>query len=256
MQESPIELHQFSHSHYNEKVRWTLDYKGLPHVRICYLPGPHAPQIRRLSGQTETPVLRIEGRTVSGSAKIIDVLEQRFPSPSLYPADAGERDEALAIQGRLDAELGAEVRRAVFETTLDSAAFAVATFASEKAAWKQKLYQATFPLTRAIMNKVMDITPETGRRSRERVAVMLDYLADKSAATGYLVGDGFTVADLTGAALLGPVALVDHPDMRQAEPRPPRYSALCAEWAQHPGMLWAKSIWTKHRPPRRGVVIA
>ena len=256
MQESPIELHQFSHSHFNEKVRWTLDYKNLRHLRICYIPGPHAPQIRSLSGQTETPVLRLEGQTVHGSARIIDLLEQRFPSPPLYPSDPTERDEALAMQARLDAELGPEVRCAVFETTLDTPSFCVATFGSEKAAWKQKLYQATFPVTRAIMKKVMNITPETGRRARERVTAGLDFLAEKSAATGYLVGDRFTVADLTGAALLGPVALVDHPDMRQAEPWPARFSALCAEWAGHPGMLWAKSIWGKHRPPRRGIIIA
>jgi glutathione S-transferase len=256
MQESPIELHQFSHSHFNEKVRWTLDYKGLPHVRICYIPGPHAPQIRAMTGQTETPVLRIDGRTVHGSASIIDLVEQRFPDPALYPADSDARAEALALQSKLDAELGPELRRAVFETTLDFPAFAAATFASEKAKWKQQLYRTTFPVTRAFMKKLMDITPETGRHSRERVVALMDFLAEKSAATGYLVGDAFTVADLTAAALLGPAALVDHPDMRQAEPRPPRFAALCAEWASHPGMQWAKSIWAKHRPPRRGVVIA
>ena len=256
MQESPIELHQFSHSHYNEKVRWALDYKNLPHVRICYLPGPHVPQIRSMTGQTETPVLRLEGQTVHGSARIVDLLEQRFPSPRLYPADAAERDEALAIQKRLDAELGGEVRLALFAVSLDHPSFVTATFASEKAAWKQKLFQATFPLTRALMTKAMNITPENGRRARERVTVILDYLAEKSAATGYLVGNDFTVADLTGAALLGPVALVDHPDMRQAEPAPRAVTELCEQWAAHPGMLWAKSIWTKHRPPRRGVVIA
>ena len=93
MVESPIELHQFSHSHYNEKVRWALDYKRIPHVRINYLPGPHVPQIRRMTGQTEVPVLRIDGRVVHGSATIIDLIEQRFPSPPLYPADAAARHE-------------------------------------------------------------------------------------------------------------------------------------------------------------------
>jgi glutathione S-transferase len=256
MNENPIELHQFSLSHYNEKVRWTLDYKGIAHVRICYIPGPHIPYIRRLTGQTETPVLRIDGQAVHGSATIIDLLERRFPAPALYPADPAARDEALAVQARLDAELGAEVRRAMFETTLDHPAFVAASFASEKPRWKRRLWEATFPATRAIMKKAMDISPETARLSRERVAGMLDWLAEKSAATGYLVGDGFTIADLTGAALLGPVMLVDHPDMRKPEPRPPRYSALCAEWADHPAMRWAHAIWSKHRPPRRGVVIA
>jgi len=256
MVESPIELHQFSHSHYNEKVRWALDYKRIPHVRINYLPGPHVPQIRRMTGQTEVPVLRIDGRVVHGSATIIDLIEQRFPSPPLYPADAAARHDAIAMQARLDAELGPEVRRAAFDTTLDDTAFVVATFASEKSAWKRKLYGAAFPLTRALMRKAMNITPETGRRSKEKVDGLLDFLAEKTAATGYLVGDTFTIADLTGAALLGPVALVDHPDMRQPALRPPRFTALCAGWSGHPGMLWAREIWRKHRPARVGIVIA
>jgi len=256
MVETPVELHQFSHSHYNEKVRWTLDYKGIPHVRICYIPGPHAPQIKKMTGQTETPVLRVDGRAIHGSASIIDFVEQRFPTPALYPAEAAARNDALAVQAKLDAELGTQVRLAVFDAVIDDARFVAATFASEKAAWKRKAYEAAFPVIRNVMKKSMDITPENGRRARERVEALLDWLAEKSSATGYLVGDSFSVADLTAAALLGPVALVEHPDMRQAEPRPARFSALCAGWADHPGMRWAQGIWRKHRPARVGIVIA
>lgn len=255
MIESPIELHMFSHSHYNEKVRWTLDYKGIEHVRICYIPGPHVLQIRRLSGQTETPVVRMDGRVIAGSATIIDAIEQRFPSPPLYPADATTREEALSVQAKLDADLGPELRRAVFDTILDDSACVVATFASEKASWKRSLYLAAFPLVRMVMKKQMNITAETARLSKQRVETVLDFLADKSAATGYLAGSEFSIADLTAAALLGPAALVDHPDMRQAEPLPPRFSDLCGEWARHPGMRWAREIWRKHRPARRGIVI-
>jgi glutathione S-transferase len=256
MQESPIELHQFSHSHYNEKVRWALDYKGIPHVRICYLPGPHVPQIRRISGQTQVPVLRIDGRTVHGSATILETIEQRFPARPLFPAGSAARDEAVALETKLDAELGPEVRRAAFDATIDNAAYVATMFASEKPAWKQAAYRTAFPLVRTLMKKSMNITPETGRRAVERVTVLLDFLAEKSSATGYLVGEVFTVADLTAAALLGPVARVNHPDMKQAEPMPPRFAALCDQWKDHPGMRWAHGIWRKHRPPRRGVIIA
>jgi len=256
VQESPIELHQFSHSHFNEKVRWALDYKNVPHVRICYMPGPHVPQIRRLTGQTETPVVRMDGRTVHGSARIIDELEQRFPAPALYPEDPALRTEALDLEARLDRELGPEIRRAVFATTLHDAAFAVATFASEKPAWKRNLYEGAFPLVRVVMKKTMDITPETGRRSKEMVERVLDFLADRIPATGYLVGGAFSVADLTAAALLAPAALVEHPDMRQAEPRPPQYAELCAEWSTHPAMQWAHEMYRRHRPARAGIVIA
>lgn len=255
MEESPIELHQFSHSHFNEKVRWALDFKGVRHVRLNYLPGPHVPQIRRLSGQSQVPVLRMDGRTLTGSAAIVDAIEHRFPSPPLYPADPAARDEALAVQAKLDAELGPEIRRAGFAVMLDDTAFIVNTFGSEKPAWKRTLYTAAFPAVRALMKKSMNITPETGRRAKERVDGLLDFIAERTAATGYFVGGGFTVADLTAAALLGPAVLVEHPDMKQA-PNPPRaLAALCNEWAAHPAMQWAQRIWREHRPASRGIVI-
>lgn len=256
MVESPIELHQFTRSHFNEKVRWALDFKKIPHVRIGYLPGPHALMIRRLSGQGQVPVLRMDGRVLCGSAHILDMLEQRFPTPALYPADAASRNEALALQARLDAELGPEVRRAFFDAALDEGVYVAQAFDSDKPAWKRRAYEAAFPLVRSVMKKSMNITPETGQRARQRVDGLLDFLAEQSAATGYLVGDRFTVADLTAAALLGPVAPVEHPDMKPVEPRPPRLTALCAAWSGHPGMAWAMEIWRKHRPPRLGVVIS
>ena len=255
MEESPIELHQFSHSHFNEKVRWALDYKGVRHVRINYLPGPHLLQVRRLSGQSLVPVLCMDGRTLAGSASIVDAIEQRFPSPPLYPADPAEREEALTVQAKLDAELGPEIRRAGFACFLDDKSFVVSTFASEKPKWKRKLYKAALPGIRVAMRKSMNITPETGRRAKERVDVLLDFIAEKTAATGYFVGGRFTVADLAAAALLGPAILVDHPDMKQA-PNPPRaFAALCAEWASHPAMQWGQRIWRDHRPASRGIVI-
>ena len=33
-----IELLQFPYSHFNEKARWALDFKGLRHVRTSLLP--------------------------------------------------------------------------------------------------------------------------------------------------------------------------------------------------------------------------
>jgi glutathione S-transferase len=44
-----LELHQFPSSHFNEKARWALDYKGLEHSRLNYLPGPHMRPIKKLS---------------------------------------------------------------------------------------------------------------------------------------------------------------------------------------------------------------
>ena len=75
-------------------MRWALDWKGIAHERVDYLPGPHAPQMQRLSGQMQVPVLQVGGRTIAGSAAILEALEKLHPEPPLYPADPVERQRA------------------------------------------------------------------------------------------------------------------------------------------------------------------
>ena len=54
-------LWQLELSHYNEKVRWALDYKRIPHIRRSLLPGLHIIEARRLTGDmSTTPVLTLE----------------------------------------------------------------------------------------------------------------------------------------------------------------------------------------------------
>jgi hypothetical protein len=52
-QSRPV-LRQLQLSHYSEKVRWALDLKRIPHIRRSLLPGLHALQARRLTGDTTT----------------------------------------------------------------------------------------------------------------------------------------------------------------------------------------------------------
>ena len=103
MADAAVVLHQFLRSHFNEKARWALDWKRVPHTRRSYLPGPHFPALRRLSGQSATPVLALDGEVVAGSAAIVDALERRFPERPLYPEDPAQRERALGIQRRFDA---------------------------------------------------------------------------------------------------------------------------------------------------------
>src|SRR3954463_13177361 len=76
-------------SNYNEKARWALDYKGLPHTRRALPAGAHAKVARGLTdGSCSTfPILVIGDEVVPDSTKIIEALEQRHPDPPLYPAD-------------------------------------------------------------------------------------------------------------------------------------------------------------------------
>src|SRR6266480_584462 len=66
-------------SHYNEKARWALDYKGIPHIRRAAMPGLHRRTARRLSGGRTFPILVLDGTAVGDSTQIIAALEDRYP---------------------------------------------------------------------------------------------------------------------------------------------------------------------------------
>ena len=53
-----IELYQFPFSHYCEKVRWALDYKGIAYRTVNLLPGSHFKHLAKLAPKSSVPVLR------------------------------------------------------------------------------------------------------------------------------------------------------------------------------------------------------
>lgn len=234
-------------SHYNEKVRWALDWKGIPHVRRTLLPGWHMPRALLLTGQTQVPVLVLEdGTVVADSTRIIARLEALRPEPPLYPTDADERRRALELEEFLDEELGPHIRRAFFFDALDHTDFMVALFASGEPAITRSLYRVFFPVGRTLMRAAMGIDAPRAEASRRRVAAALDRLAAEIGPAGHLVGERFSIADLTGAALLAPLLLPpEFPYPVPALPEP--VARLRATWANHPAFGWAAGIYRRYR---------
>ena len=103
-------------SHYSEKARWALDWKGVGYDLHAPPPGPHMAIAHWLSrGRSRTfPLLILDGEASGDSTAVIAALEQRYPEPALYPADAEERDRALALEEFFDEELGPYARHLAF----------------------------------------------------------------------------------------------------------------------------------------------
>src|SRR3954464_5157291 len=98
MTEPPV-LHHLKVSHYNEKVRWALDYKGIPHLRRAAIPGRHRDLARELTGgATSTlPVLAENGLPIGAPPRITPPRGTLSPTPPLYPQDLDERRRALDL---------------------------------------------------------------------------------------------------------------------------------------------------------------
>ncbi len=243
-----ITLHQFAFSHFNEKARWALAYKNVAHVKETYLPGPHMGAIKKLSGQTATPLLEIDSEIIAGTSAIIDRLEQDYPEPQLYPSDPDQRIAALAVQTEFDKTVGPAVRTVIFSVLVNEGSYLCRMFAGSKSLPKRLAYRATFPLARGLIAKGNGVTPENVPVCHETTRNTLDQVAEQVAGTGYMVGDTFSVADLTAASLLAPIASVAHPDMKRPEPLPPAMQELVDQFSAHPTIAWVNGIYAKHRP--------
>src|SRR5829696_1165196 len=108
-------------SHYNEKARWALDYKGVAHVRKAPMPGLHGAYALAVTrgAQRRLPVLVLAGRRIGDSTAIIEALETYQAEPPLYPADAAERARALELEDYFDESLAPAVRSFGWFHTLD-----------------------------------------------------------------------------------------------------------------------------------------
>jgi glutathione S-transferase len=113
-----------------------------------------------------------------------------------------------------------------------------------------KAYRTLLPLLRVFpwfyrfRHKISEANLE---KDRAAVAAALDRIEQERQSRPYLVGEAFTVADLTAAALLG--ALLQPPELQYPlQVELPRYlQDYRATLLRHPAAQWAVGIYRLHR---------
>ena len=239
-------LWQLRFSHYNEKARWALDYKGVAHRRNSLAPGLHRLRARRLWGGSTTPVLELDGETIGDTTSIIAALEQAHPEPPLYPQGEDDRKWALALEDFFDTELGPYIRGAAFDATLPYRKDFASVTTQGLGAPTRVLGRVMSPLTARVIRSQLVDDIGGGEECRAKTVAALDRLETELGGREYLVGDRFTVADLTAAALFFP--LVAPPEFEYELPDP-----WPVEWefrdslAERPGYGWVGEMYRRHR---------
>jgi glutathione S-transferase len=245
--ETPVLWH-LEPSHYNEKARWALDYKRVPHVRRAVTPGLQELRARRLRAGRTVPVLQLNGRAIGDSTRIIEEIERRWPEPPLYPSDPEERRRALELEEYFDEDCGPDVRRVLFNDNLTEPEKFIGIFSGPDHP-RLGLLKALSPVLAPVVKWRWEIQPERVARSREVVRSALDKIEAEAGPSGYLVGDSFTVADLTGASILGLIVVPPefpyiklHPDERAAQ-----FREFRASLKDRLGFKWVEDIYSRHR---------
>jgi glutathione S-transferase len=239
-------------SHYSEKVRWALDYKSVEHERRTAPPGLHiAVALWLTSGRAFTfPILKLDGRRIADSTAIIAALEHRFPEPPLYPADPEEFRRALELEEFFDEELGPYARRLPFHEARQDPELVDQITAQVTPQLHARLGRALVPYARAFTAvRYGTASSRAADTARHKIIAAVDRLEAELGQRDYLVGDRFTVADLTAAALLCPI--VRPPEGPLAMDRMPEpFEHFRDSLRPRRGYTWVQQMFERHRHTR------
>lgn len=240
-----LTLYQFPISHYCEKARWALDYKGLDYTSKNLLPGVHIVVLKKIARRTSVPVL-VDGETViQNSADIIDYLDRCYPDKSLTPADASLMEEASEWEHYVDKEVGVHLRRYFYSVLLLHPEVVIPFFTHNGPWYGRPLMQLAFPALRKKMYESMDINEKTARQSLDRLDHAINRLADHMQDREFIVGENFSRADLAAASLLAPLCSPAGYGLDWPDSYPEGIESVMARYKDK--VSWVSDLYRKYR---------
>lgn len=252
MSDKPVLWH-IGVSHFSEKARWALAWKGVEHERREPPPGSHMLFALWWSrGETKTfPVLQMDGERLLESSDIIAALEKKYPEPPLYPDDPVDRRKALDLEAHFDEHLGPDVRlygwhhlrkdKELLGEVTAAELGPLGGFAPARA--------GASALISTFANLRFRVAGEDAEAAaRQKVAAGLEMIEAELGEGEYLVGDRFSVADLTAASLLYPLVLPpEGPSLIKGRPR--TTASFYEEIRDRPAFAWVERMFAMHRTP-------
>ena len=245
-------------SHYCEKARWALDRAGIPYREKRHIQGVHQVAARRAGGGNTVPVLVTEDEVLSESADILAWVDERTPPDRrLFPADAEERAEVEALCDRFDEKLGPHGRRLMYVHVLKDKDLVLSFNNAGVPAWEDKAIRLGWPVVLRFAKHRLDIRPGVERTDEATVWREFDFVADLlEDGRQFLVGERFSAADLTFAALAGPAIVPPEYTVALPQPgpdMPPEPLRILERARDHPAGRHALRMFREHRRELVGV---
>lgn len=252
---APLTLYTFAMSHYSEKVRWTLDSSDIAYKEICLSPAFHIGPALRMGGrgQTTLPIVQGDGFSIQDSPRILTWLQSNRGPLAVMPLVLDT--EVRKVEQRFDA-IGKDVARYLYAGSFGVADTHIVKLWTDHANTVQAaVIRATYPIMRWVFRQKLQINAKRVEVARARIREAMEWL-DTQLADGrrFLVGDAFTVADITAAALLAPLACpAQHPVYGDPAYRSGMRAAL-QEWEGRPSITWVRELYATQRGTMKGGV--
>ena len=242
-----MKLLEFPHSHYCEKARWALDYKGIPFQAVAIMPGFHMITVRKYAPHTSVPVLLNGNEVVQGSNEIITYLEQQYPLHPLTPTDADQLQTCLEIEHSMDERLGENIRRILYYGLLAYPDYIRHCFTHPMPGLKQVIFRLFYPILRSKIYQTYVISAAKVEQARRTFDAAMGEIEKKIIRRQYLVGEQFTRADLSVASMLSLLVMPpEHPFPWRAFPDL-QTRTFCDDYQDHPVSDWVRKIYRDHR---------
>jgi glutathione S-transferase len=230
-------------SHYCEKARWGLEHAGLAYREEPHVQGIHRIYARRGGGGLTVPVLLTPEGAIGESEQILQWCDRGLaPERRLFGTGEDERAEILALSRRFDAVLGPSARRLIYVHMFAQPDVALKYNNQGVPPWEDRVLRHGWPVMRYFVGRVLGISPGIEVSDEAAVWSEFDFVAELLAdGRPHLLGERFTAADLTFAALSAAVLLP--PVYGWRLPRPVELSsstaALVGRAREHPAGAYA-----------------
>jgi glutathione S-transferase len=204
-QEKTYRLITISVSHYCEKARWALTKLQIPFVEEAHMPPFHRLATGRVGGKS-TPVLVTDAGAFTDSTDILKYIDSIAPANAkLYPTDPEQRGQVEELEDLFDSQLGPATRCWGYFYVVNDYNFMKSRWCQGVPSVERALFPVIFPLMRKVVRQSYNITPESAANAYEQIKSIFEKVSELLAdGRTYLVGDNFSAADLTFAALAAP----------------------------------------------------
>jgi glutathione S-transferase len=238
-------------SHYCEKARWALDRAGVEYTEKRHIQIVHWAAVKRAGGGRTAPVLRTADGVYDESAAILAYADEHTPAPRrLYPADAADRAQVVALERRFDTVLGPEGRRWLYDQVFSDAKRYAPWNLTGVPAWERRMFPFVLAPAKRVICRYLNVNDDSVRDAVVRVDEEFDAVGERLAdGRRYLVGDRFSAADLTFAALSAPLVLPPEygVPLPRVEELPARMASVVRELRAHPAGAHALEMYRSER---------
>lgn len=239
-------LYQFAISHYCEKARFALDYKRADYRTVNLLPGLHVKTTKALARRSSVPLLVTEnGSTVQGSDAIISHLDDSVPEHRLTPLNPEQRQRSLEWERWLDRRVGVDVRRYCYHHLLAERRLCIRMLSFGGPWYGRLVLRLGYRNLDSAMRRAMQIDDSGAKQSLRNIEQAVSKLEERYALGPFLVGDHFTRADLSAAALLAPLVRPQGYGLSWPDSMPAALEQTRERLA--PQMQWLDRIYTHYR---------